>query len=111
MASTKFIHDGNSVDYTPSANVSAGDVVLQETLVGIAKLDIPAGKLGALAVSGVFDVAKAIGPGTALVTGVKVYWHPIAQHIIPIDEGAVYMGKTVRDASDDDGFVRVRLEQ
>ena len=60
MATATFIHDGRSIDYTPGADVSAGDVVVQNDLVGIAKLDIASGVLGALAVTGVFDLPKTV---------------------------------------------------
>ena len=64
MATAQFVHDGKSIDYTPSADVTAGDVVVQEDLVGVAKFDIASGVLGALAVEGVFDFPKATGVGT-----------------------------------------------
>ena len=64
MATAQFIHDGKSIDYTPGADVSAGDVVVQNDLIGIAKLDIASGALGALAVTGVFDLPKATGVGS-----------------------------------------------
>ena len=52
MAVAQFIHDGDSIDYTPtSANVAAGDVVVQGDLVGIAKRDIPAGRISPKAAS------------------------------------------------------------
>ena len=111
MATAIFIHDGNSIDYTPGANVSAGDVVVQNDLVGIAKLDIVAGKLGALAVTGVFDVPKATGAGTAIAAGAKVYWNATAQQVTTTATGNKYLGKTVRAAADGDATVRVRLEQ
>lgn len=63
----KFIHDGNSLDYRPVNSVAAGDlVVLGKNLVGIARRDIPAGALGALALTGVFEMACG---GTSLSTG------------------------------------------
>ena len=46
--SVKYIQTGDAVDYTPGADVGAGDVVVQGDLVGVAKLDILTGKLGAL---------------------------------------------------------------
>ena len=72
MATATFVHDGKSIDYTPGADVSAGDVVVQNDLVGIAKLDIASGALGALAVTGVFDVPKTAGVGEAIAAGAKV---------------------------------------
>jgi len=112
----RFIHDGNSIDYTPAsggADVSAGDVVVQGDLVGISKLDITAGTLGALAVTGVFDVPKTAGVGEAIAAGVKVYWD-VADGVAKEDAEAganKYLGKTVLVAGDDDATVRVRLEQ
>jgi len=67
-----FVHDGLAIDYTPGADVSAGDVVVQGGMVGIAKLDISSGVLGALALSGVFDVAKAEEAFASV--GGKIYW-------------------------------------
>ena len=74
MATANFVHDGKSIDYTPGADVTAGDVVVQNDLVGVAKLDIAANVLGALAVTGVFDLPKAAGVGEAIAAGTKVYW-------------------------------------
>ena len=56
MATAQFTHDGDYIDYTPSADLVAGDVVVQGDLIGVAKGDIATGKLGALAVVGVFDL-------------------------------------------------------
>ena len=113
MATAQFIHDGKSIDYTPGADVSAGDVVVQNDLIGIAKLDIASGTLGALAVTGVFDLPKATGVGEAIGAGAKVYWD--AGNTVATTDPAAgankYLGKTVRAAGDDDATVRVRLEQ
>jgi predicted RecA/RadA family phage recombinase len=116
MATAQLIHDGNSIDYTPSsggADVSAGDVIVQGDLIGIAKLDIAAGTLGALAVTGVFDLPKTAGVGEAIGAGAKVYWDE-AESVAKTDDEAganKYLGKTVLAAVDDDTSVRVRLEQ
>jgi len=109
----RFIHDGNTIDYTPGADVNAGDVIVQGDLVGITKLDIAAGALGALAVTGVFDVPKATGVGSAIGAGMKVYWDE-AESVAKTDDEAganKYLGKTVLLAGDDDATARVRLEQ
>jgi len=108
-----FIHDGNSIDYTPGAGVTAGDVVVQGDLIGIAKLDIAADTLGALAVTGVFDVPKTAGVGEAITAGAKVYWD-VADGVAKTDDEAganKYLGKVVAAATDSDTTVRVRLEQ
>jgi predicted RecA/RadA family phage recombinase len=114
----RFIHDGKSIDHTPTGNLSAGDVVVQNDLIGIAKLDIAAGTLGSLAVTGVFDVPKATGAGTALGVGIKLRWDAVHQRVTTAaDDGGTpatpypYLGKVVRTAADADETVRVRLEQ
>lgn len=113
MATAIFVHDGDSIDYTPSSDVAAGDVVVQGDLIGVAKRDIPAGTLGALAVTGVFDMPKLAIAGVTIAAGAKVYWdagNSVAT--TDTDEGAnKYLGKTVAAAGDDDATVRVRLEQ
>jgi predicted RecA/RadA family phage recombinase len=119
--SARFIYDGNRIDYTPSADVASGDVVIQGDLVGIAKLDIAANSLGALAVTGVFDLDKVTGVGTAITVGAKVYVIPsgddLAKATADSDDGEdpatayVYAGKALVAAGDDDTAVRVRLGQ
>jgi len=113
MATTRFIHDGNSIDYTPSADVSAGDVVVQGDLIGIVKLDIAVDTLGALAVTGVFDLPKATGVGSGIAVGAKVYWDVADTEAKTDDEAGAnkLLGKTVVVAGDDDATVRVRLSQ
>ena len=111
--STKFIQKGDTVDYTPGANVAAGDVVVQGELVGVAKLDIQTGKLGSLAVTGLFDFPKATGAGTGIAAGTRVYWD-VAEQVAKADSEAganKEIGKTVKAAADADALVRVRLRQ
>ena len=109
MATAQFIHDGKAIDYTPSADVSAGDVVVQNDLVGIATLDITADALGALAVTGVFDLPKATGVGEALAAGAAVYWDAANQQATATADGHTPLGKTVGAAGDDDATGRVAL--
>ena len=91
--------------------MSAGDVVVQNDLVGVAKLDIAANTLGALAVKGVFDFPKATGAGSAIAAGKKVYWDATNEQATETASGNTYLGKTTQAAGDDDTTVRVRLEQ
>ncbi|ADV63007.1 protein of unknown function UCP030771 [Isosphaera pallida ATCC 43644] len=111
MAQAIFVHEGASIDYTPAADVAAGDVVVQGDLVGVAKLDIKAGKFGALAVEGVFDFAKATGAGTAIAVGALVYWNDAANQATTSAAGNKLVGKSVRAAGDNDTTVRVRMDQ
>ena len=100
-----FIHDGKTVDYTPTAAVEAGSVVVLGSLVGVTKVDIPANALGGLAVVGVFDVEKA---NVAITLGAKVYWDATAKKANLTTSGAP-LGVAVADAVAADTTVRVRL--
>ena len=66
-----YIQVGREIDYTPVAAVEAGQVVVQANLVGVATADIAAGKLGSLAVSGIFDVDQN---AEIIPAGAPVYW-------------------------------------
>jgi len=111
MSDVTFRHDGGAVDYTPSSDVTAGDVIVQGQLVGVAKSDIDANVQGALAVEGVFDFPKADGSGTAISAGAKVYWDDTNDQATETAGANVYIGKVVEAATDDDTTVRVRMSQ
>jgi len=112
MANVKFVQAGDSIDYTPGSDVSAGDVVVQGDLVGVAKLDIAANTLGSLAVAGVFDFPKASGDG-GISAGAKVYWDDASDVATASDGGGAnkLIGKAVAAAGDTDTTVRVRMSQ
>jgi len=108
-----YIHKGSRIDHTPGADIAAGDVVVQGDLIGVASLDIKAGTLGALAVEGVFDFAKAAGVGTAIAAGVQIYWDDTADEATTDSAAGAnkLIGKVIRAATDADTTVRVRLNQ
>ncbi|MEQ8790093.1 MAG: DUF2190 family protein [Pirellulaceae bacterium] len=111
MAQADFIHDGAVIDYTPGADVTAGDVVVQGDLVGVAKLDIAANAPGSLAVEGVFDFAKEAGGGVTFAVGDLAYWDDTNNVAVTTDGGGAnkLLGKVVLAAADGDATVRVKL--
>jgi predicted RecA/RadA family phage recombinase len=109
MPQATFVQDGASIDYTPVADVAAGDVVVQGDLVAVAKLDIKANKLGALATGGVFDFAKS--GGVAYTVGTILYWDDTGNVVTTTSAGNKQIGKVVRAAASADLTVRVRLSQ
>lgn len=113
MATATFRHQGAAIDFTPAADVAAGDVIAQGELVGVARLDIKANTLGALAVEGVFDFPKAVGPSSALTAGADAFWDAAAQQATadPAAGANKKLGRVVKDASDNDALVRIRLSQ
>lgn len=105
------VSSGDMVDYTPSGDVAAGAVVVQGDLVGVALTAITAGTKGALAVAGVFDVAKAAA--TVFSAGAKVYWDDTNNLAVTTDGSGAnkLLGKAVAAAGNGPTTVRVRLSQ
>ena len=108
-----FKQRGDVINHVPTSDVSAGDVVVQEDLIGIAPLDSKANTLGALALTGVFAMPKATGSGEAIAAGAKVYWD--AGNLLATTDDASgvnkFLGKSILAASDDEATVQVRLSQ
>ena len=109
MGKADFVQDGFSVDYTPGSAVSAGDIVIQGDLVGIAKLDIAANALGALATRGVFDIVKEGGGGVTFEIGDEVYWDATNSVAVATATGNAWLGYCVKAAVDADVKVRTFL--
>jgi predicted RecA/RadA family phage recombinase len=108
-----FIQDGASIDYTPGSDVAAGEVIVQGDLVGVAKMTIPTGHAGALAVEGIFDFAKEAEGGVTFAVGALAYWDAANKFAVPTDGAGANkrLGKVVVAAADADTTVRVRLDQ
>ena len=113
MATATYIHEGTAIDHTPVADVSAGDVVVQNELVGVGKKDIPANTLGSLSVSGVFDFPKATGGSTAIAEGLDTYWDEGATEATTDSAAGTNkkLGRSIAAAGDNDATVRVRMSQ
>ena len=62
---------GDTIDYTPGADVAAGDVILQGLLHGVATQDIPNGILGSLFIDGRIRIVKI---NEEITAGALVYW-------------------------------------
>jgi predicted RecA/RadA family phage recombinase len=109
--SAQYIHRGDSIDHTPSSDVAQNAVVVQGTLFGVATRAIPANTTGALAVTGVFSIAKPTGAGTDWAAGTAVYWDAGNTRLTTTVGSNVYVGKTVAAALTTDARVNVRLSQ
>ena len=107
----RYVQRGDAIDYTPMEDVAAGDVVvLSGKLVGVAKLDIKAGELGALALVGVYEFAKA--EGIAFAAGMEVGWNPTNGEAVAAGaSGSVKIGHAVALTSAVETTVFVRLCQ
>ena len=105
----RYVQRGDAIDYTPMDDVAAGDiVVLAGKLVGVAKLDIKAGELGALALTGVYEVAKS--SGIAFAAGMEVGWSAADRKAVAAGaSGSVKIGHAVALTGASDATVLVRL--
>lgn len=103
----RYFQQGNSLNYTPTSDVSAGDVIaLQNNYWGIAKLDIAANNLGSLAVTGVYQVAKAAGE---IAFGALLYWNASTNQAQTTPIANAYIGRAAAAAADADGEVLLAL--
>jgi predicted RecA/RadA family phage recombinase len=95
------------VDYTPNADVAAGDVVDLGNCVGVAHHPILAGRTGAISVDGgVYDFLKFAGEAIALWA--PVYWDVgtlTATGTVAYSEAII--GKCIKAALAGDATVRV----
>lgn len=107
MAEAIKVSNGNLIDYTPGSAVSAGQVVVQNSLVGVSPLDIPASTLGAIDIEGVEDVTKG---ATAFAVGDPLYWDDSNNTASPDPSVGPYMGFCVTAAAAGDATVRAKLD-
>jgi predicted RecA/RadA family phage recombinase len=110
-----YIQAGREIDYTPGSAVAAGQVVVQQNLVGIAKTAIAANALGALSVSGIFDVDQA---AEAITAGSPVYWDADGNSVsgtagagaaTATASGNTFMGFAQATTEATDSYVRIAL--
>jgi predicted RecA/RadA family phage recombinase len=104
MTKAQFIHDGEVIDYTPTADVAAGNVVVLGDLVGVTKRDIKANTLGGLATVGVFDFTKA--SAEVITAGSTLYWNEEDQEATATEGTNKLLGKAVAAAGAGTAVVR-----
>jgi predicted RecA/RadA family phage recombinase len=103
----RFVQGDSTVDYTPTADVAAGQVVVQGDLIGVAKKPIPANTLGALATEGILDFPKVTSGGSGMAAGTTVYWDATNSVATATSTGNKPLGKTTLVCADADTTVRV----
>ncbi len=110
-----FVQEGNLIDYTPVADVAAGDVIEVGNRVFVANRPIAAGEGGALAPRGIFDVVKVTG---AITAGDGIYWdndgNPVGGTAgtgaaTKVAANGKFMGYAIQDAAETATTVRVFL--
>lgn len=100
----KRFSEGNSINYTATADLEAGAVVVIGEIVGITTYPVVSGSPCALAVEGIFEIAK---DSSAITAGAKVYWNGTA--VTTTAEGGTACGHAVATAGADDAAVLVKI--
>ena len=101
----RYIQRGESIDFLPDRDISAGEIVIQNGLVGVAKIPVGKGTPGSLALSGVFDVTKTVR--CAFSVGAAVYWDTVRQSAVT--SGELLLGLAAESSKLNDSHVRVIL--
>ena len=104
----EFRNYGREMDYTPAAVVSAGQVVVLNDMIGVAKKDIEASRKGSLALEGIFRMAKDDSSGSAIALGKLVYWDDANNVVTETASTHVKFGYVVAAAADGDDTVIVK---
>lgn len=76
---TRYVSEGDGIDYTPSSAITGGDVNVLNGMVTIAEIDIASGKQGALVVEGLFKTPKDT---SVFALGDPVYWNPTGSPVV-----------------------------
>ena len=74
MNVAKYVQRPDTIDFIPNRNIDAGEIVKLGDLIGITKIAVPAGTIGALSIEGIFDVVK--DQDASFLHGMNVYWDP-----------------------------------
>ena len=90
-----FVQRGESVDFTPSRDVDAGEVLVFGGLPGVVKTATKAGSLGALSLTGVYDVEK---DGLAVAAGDRLFWDDTRKLATPAAADGVFLGLAAANA-------------
>lgn len=102
-----WVHEGESIDYTPGSAVAAGAVVVMGTVgIGVVQTALAANQLGALIVDGVVELPKASGAISAFA---KVYWDATNSVATTTSSGNTLAGYAVAAAASGDASLRVKL--
>jgi predicted RecA/RadA family phage recombinase len=110
MAEATYLNPGVSVDYTPTAAMTAGEVrQLPDGRACFAPTAIAAGKLGAVTVEGVVEVAKT--DSMVMLAGSRVFWDHSANkaHLLQVNDEDFYLGIVQEAAASAGTTVKVAL--
>ena len=105
------ISKGDHIPHTPGSNLDAGAIVTLTNMIGIADTPISAGELGALSVSGIYQLPRIASVITALPIGTLLYWNIASQEVRATAGGGFYIGKSIEVSPKITSTILVRLSQ
>lgn len=112
MAEANLIQEGDMIDFTPTAAVSAGEVLqLPDGRAAVAHTAIAAGDKGAVQVGGIYEVAKTTS--MVMLQSSEVFWDASTSkaHLLHGGDKDFPLGVVVEDATSAATTVKVALNQ
>lgn len=104
---TKFVQPGDVIDYTAGANIVSGQVVLIGARIGVALQDIANGKVGSMAMTGVFTINKL--STDVVAAGALLYWDNSNSRLTVTSSGNTLAGFAVAAAGSGVATVNIKI--
>lgn len=101
-----FIQRGDTVSFTNTEAVVAGQGATMGQLFGVAATDAEPGETFEASVVGVFELPKAAG---VIAAGARVYWRSDIDAVTTVASGNRLIGASIIDAADGATTTVVRL--
>lgn len=103
----KFIQPGEAIDYTAGATLASGDVVVMGARIGIVLNDMVSGDVGAVRVTGVWELAKL--STDVIAQGALVYWDTTPGEITTTVGSNVVAGYAIEAAGSGTTTCKVKI--
>lgn len=100
------VSKGLTMDYTATADITSGQVVLVGAMIGIAVSALASGETGALTVEGVFTVPKSTG---VVAQGAQVYWDNTNKNVTTTATDNTPCGKAFIAAASGDAEIDIKI--
>lgn len=99
-----FVQLGNAIDFLPSRDIAAGEILVCNGMAGVVKIPVKAGDIGALHLSGIYDIDKA---AIQINAGDKVFYNAATCLATTASTGNIYLG--VASATSPSTLAKVRV--
>jgi len=86
------VKEGQTLEVTPAAAVAAGNIVITNTVAGVAQTNVAASAAGTIQIEGVFDITKNT---SVFVFGDPVYWDATNEVASNMASAGHYLGVAV----------------